>query len=79
MTDKPMLEIDTLDNILWSCLNLWDCYARDPYANVSEKEREDLKCMDPIDWFCGNIKNRLEVLKMQEEYSKLFNPVLCYR
>ena len=79
MTNTPMSEKELLDEILWGCLNLWDSYVRDPYADASEKEREKLRRMDGIDWFCANVRNRLEVLKEQGEDPELFEPVLCHK
>ena len=80
MTDTPMSEPELLDKILWGCLNLWDCYVSDPYADASESKRKKLKHMDAIDWFCANIRNRLEVLKEQGEGPPdLFEPVLCHK
>ena len=79
MTDTSMSETEQLDEILWGCLNLWDCYINDTYARASEKEREKLKCMDAVDWFCANVRNMLEVLREQNEDPKLFEPVLCHK
>ena len=80
MTDTSMSETEQLDEILWGCLNLWDCYINDTYARASEKEREKLKCMDAVDWFCANARNRLEVLRKQGECPpKLFEPLLRYK
>ena len=79
MTDTPMSEAEQLDVILWCCLNLWGSYVSNPYADASEKVREKLKCVNAVDWFCANVKNRLQVLKEQGEDPELFEPVLCHK
>ncbi|MDD5134569.1 MAG: hypothetical protein PHP01_04060 [Phycisphaerae bacterium] len=74
MADSTTSEIEILDRILWGSLIMMECLACHP---DSKDERKKLKRMDAIDWFCANIKNRLEVLRKRGETPELFEPVLC--
>jgi hypothetical protein len=76
MADSKTSEIEILDQILWSSLSTMEGLACHP---DSEDERKKLKRMDAIDWFCANVRNRLEVLRKQGENPELFEPVLCRR
>ena len=74
MANSKTSEIEILDQILWDSLITVECLA---YHPDSEDEGKKLKCMDAVDWFCANIKNRLEILKKQGQYPESFEPVLC--
>jgi len=79
MFDSTTSEIEELDSILHDCLSTMDCFIGDPHRDYRDKERcvvhKKYECRDVIDWFCTNIRIRLEVIRQQGDYPELFEPV----
>jgi len=64
-------DVDT--ELLWS-LQEWKEYANHSQADMNEKERENMKSVDCIEWFCSLVRGRLEEWKKDERHSSLFEP-----
>jgi hypothetical protein len=77
MAKSRISEIERLNQILWSSLSLMECFVGSPCFN--ESERKKVKSMDAIDWFCANVKNRLEIIRKRGQHPELFEPVLCHK
>ena len=70
--DGPYIE-DVDAELIWS-LQEWKEYATRSQTNISESERENMKSVDCIEWFCSLVRSRLEKWSKDRRYTWLLRP-----
>ena len=66
--------IQDVDAELILCLQEWKKYAAHSQADISESERENMKSVDCIEWFCSMVRNKLEEWSKDGRYAWVLRP-----